>query len=411
MINQRIVLLTASVALTVTLSAQQQTDGITLTLAEATPLLLANCPELAAQEAEVRVAEGELLQSQAWDNPVVTVMHNVNNPVTHRYFEWGREGETDVQLSQRIFIGGQHRHAVRRNTSLYSSAQAALETTRREQIAELHATMIELDELRQKTAFYESQAEVLRKIMTAYAPQQDKGNVSPMEVTRIGGMLFMTQQELYENAVEMSCRQVRLKQMLGLSSDIIPVLEEPDHDSICALLLTDARAAERSDVRSLSLGAEAALHEIHLQKSNALPEVSLMGEWDKNGNIGRNFFAVGLSLTLPIFNRNQGNVRSAKARQQQAEVQYRQAVRSAEAEVERLEQQLRSQQAVTGQHDILAVQKTLMEQVAQQYMKRNISLLEFTAHMESCQQVMLAAVKGKASLRKTIVELKKAKGL
>ena len=222
--------------------------GRGVTLNEATQLLMANSPEIRLGEAEVKAAEGELRQSRAWANPEVTVMHNANNPVTHRYFETGREGETDVLLSQRIFIGGQRGSGVRQHKALYGSAVERLEHIRREQMAELHMTMIDVDALCKKIALHSKQTEVLQKILSAYSEQQAKGNISQMEVARIRALLFIAQKEQQECAADMHERQTQLKRMLGVSEDVKPVLTAINKDSIESLLQISAILQDRPDL-------------------------------------------------------------------------------------------------------------------------------------------------------------------
>ena len=71
--------------------------------------------------------------------------------------------------------------------------------------------------------------------------------------------------------------------------------------------------ADRPDMRAHRQSVAAAEHDIKLQRANAWPELKVTGGWDKNGSIGRNFFAVGIGLTLPVFNQNQGNIRAARS--------------------------------------------------------------------------------------------------
>ena len=52
--------------------------------------------------------------------------------------------------------------------------------------------------------------------------------------------------------------------------------------------------------------------DVRLQRSLAFPEVSVKGTYDKAGNFINDYWAIGLSVSLPIFNRNQGNIRAAK---------------------------------------------------------------------------------------------------
>ena len=57
------------------------------------------------------------------------------------------------------------------------------------------------------------------------------------------------------------------------------------------------------------------------EKADALSRIALNGEWDKNGSVGHNFFAVGATVSVPLWNRNQGNIRSAKAQHAQSTIE------------------------------------------------------------------------------------------
>ena len=72
---------------------------------------------------------------------------------------------------------------------------------------------------------------------------------------------------------------------------------------------------------------------------------------------------------------------------------------------------MRTLLALADAGDIEAEQTVVMEKATQQYLKRNLSLLEFSDLMESCRQTLLAAIDCQTDLQKAIVELKKAKGL
>lgn len=48
--------------------------------------------------------------------------------------------------------------------------------------------------------------------------------------------------------------------------------------------------------------------------------MAVQGEYDKNGSIGHNYFAVGLSVAVPLWSRNRGNIRSAQAALEQAAI-------------------------------------------------------------------------------------------
>ena len=68
---------------------------------------------LKASLLEIDAAKGQLKQAKAYDNPEVQLMHNVQNPINRKWFDTGHDGQTDIQVSQPIAIGGQHKNMLR----------------------------------------------------------------------------------------------------------------------------------------------------------------------------------------------------------------------------------------------------------------------------------------------------------
>lgn len=99
-------------------SAQQ-----VLTFARADSLLQHNL-QSQIDGKDVEAAKASLRQSRSYENPEVQLMHNLVNPTNHRWLDTGRTGEDDIQLSQPIDIGGQHKRIVEQNEALVKVAEA-----------------------------------------------------------------------------------------------------------------------------------------------------------------------------------------------------------------------------------------------------------------------------------------------
>lgn len=89
-------------------------------------------------------------------------------------------------------------------------------------------------------------------------------------------------------------------------------------------------AGQRSDIMMARNQAEQAKASLDVSKSQAWPEVHITGQYDRNAGYFPNYFAVGVSLSVPLFNRNQGNIRSAKARIARCEENYAGAIAKAQ---------------------------------------------------------------------------------
>ena len=382
-----------------------------MTFEEAAERLVENNHELKIKGNEILAANASLRQSKMWENPEVAVIHNINNPVSNKYFDFGREGETDVQVSQRIPLFGQRRNTVLRDSALLNVANGNRDVAKRQLVATLFQAMASLDGLLQKSELFDSQAELLTKILNAYTAQQSQGNVPAAETLRIKAMLFAAQKEIAENNTQISEYQTVIKSLIGFDENIKPIMPMLEKDSV--ILLIDSRIDVDSlpEIRALKAEQNAADHEANLQKSLAFPEVNILAEWDKNGNIGRNFFAAGVGLTVPIFNRNQGNIAAAKIRADEAQDVYNHQVKINKLSTENLENQARLLMDFYFSDNIADEQQNIMQNVANQYIKRNISITEFVSYNDAYCETLLALIESKTNFLIIISELKTAKGL
>lgn len=130
MMMKRYILLTL-IALTVTAAKAQEK---VMTIDEVDSLVTSNNLQLKASLLEVDAARAQLQQARKYDNPELQLMHNLQNPVNRKWLDTGHDGQTDIQFSQPLAIGGQHRSRVR-------LAQAALNADHANHDANILATM------------------------------------------------------------------------------------------------------------------------------------------------------------------------------------------------------------------------------------------------------------------------------
>lgn len=160
-------------------------EPIKVTVAEAWTRVKAHHALLKAKGKEVESARALLRQERLFENPEVAVSHNVNNPVTHRYFETNREGQTDIQLSQRIYIAGQRGQRIRKADAELRCAEADHDDATRLLRCDLIQQMVELAGAREKQAVVEREIASAQTILRAFEAQQQKGNVAAAEVMRL----------------------------------------------------------------------------------------------------------------------------------------------------------------------------------------------------------------------------------
>ena len=247
--------------------------------------------------------------------------------------------------------------------------------------------------------------------------QQEKGNISFMEISRLESMLFSLKKEKNERENELLTLRGELNVLLNLPGDTMvelsldeEVLKQLD---LSQLSFADLKAMvnERPDLKIARSTVSASRANLKLQKSMAFPEFSVKGNYDRAGNFINNYFAIGVSLSVPIFNRNQGNVKAARFSIQQAGAEQENAANRADMELytayASLESRRRKKKGMcltTSAYASLdkAVQlyqstnmelernfEKLIAGVNENFKKRNISLLEFIDYYDSYKETCI----------------------
>ena len=433
-----------------------QAQGRKMTIDEVDSLAALHNLQLKTLQLEVDAAEGQLAQARKYENPEVQLMHNIQNPLNRRWFDVGYDGQTDIQISQPIAIGGQYKNKVKQARASLNATRAGYQAEKMNVRREARTAFIDLYNAQQKLKVYDKEIASVEKIHKAFDEQAAKGNGSKMETFRIAAMLNQLRGEkmelmMQENNIQKDLRLLlNLKDETGMEAGMEAGMkaemkagmkagieaEMDENAAICGVaellvkmqaeLLAKMQAkkfpAQSSELSSLlqnhpeiiqaKYQEESAQHAIRVEKSEALPRISLNGEWDKNGSIGHNFFAVGATVSLPLWNRNQGNIRSAKAQYAQAAIERQQRENELQASF-RLHYQatLQNLNLVEEQKKQLSADiGQLLSAAEEQFLKRNISVIEFVDLYSSYRDTQFMLQDAKAQLLKSCEELKKYAG-
>lgn len=396
--NKRVILLSFILQVfTFNMRADDQTTK--LNLQEAGQRFTTCNLELIAERYNIDRAEAEVIQARLFENPVISLEQNVYNRLNGKYFDMGREGEAVVEVEQLIYIAGQRNKRVRVEKLNKEMAVYQFEEVLRTLRSELNSKFIELYYTGKSLSVYDKEIVYLQQLLEVMKEQNAKGNISLLEKSRIQALLLSLQQERNEASNQLISLQGDMKLLLGLnaSESFEPVFDESvlsqvDIASIPFIELNN-RLAERPDIKMAHTNIQVSRANVSLQKSLAFPEVSLKGSYDRAGNFCDNYFAIGLSVSVPIFNRNQGNIKSARLSVLQNT--NREELARKQAEKELFTSYARLEKAVklynTSNYELERDFETIIDGVNSNYRKRNISLLEFIdyyqAYKETCLQL------------------------
>ena len=374
-------------------------EEIRLSLDEATGRFLQCNLSLMAARYDISKAQAQVIQAGLFENPVVSLEQNVYNANNGKYFDVGPKGEAAIEVEQLIYLAGQRNKRVRLEKINQERSEYQFKEVLRTLHGELSEKFIALYYTRKSLAVYDRETDCLTTLLHSYKEQCVKGNVSLLEKSRLEALLLSLRQERNSLCDDEAVLQSDLRQLLGMSGEqtVNPEFDESVFERIdlekLSLADLSSRLADRPDVKFEEAGIRAFQADFKLQKSLAYPEVTLKGAYDRAGNFCDNYWAVGVSVSIPLFNRNQGNIKAARLsvlqQQSSAELVRCKADNELAVAYSRLARALNLYHTANGglEHDF----DRIIEGVNEEFRKRDISLLEFVdyyqAYKETCLQL------------------------
>lgn len=316
--RSRSVLLFASALLLVGLPGRAQTTASelkTITLEELQKMALQNNPTFRQSAANIQAAEGRKKQSGLYPNPTVGYQ---GEQIRGGSFHGGEQG---FFVQQDIVMGGK----LGLNRKIFDQELKQAETEAEEQrvrvVTNVRMSYIQALaaqqtlELRQNLSKLADDAvetsHQLANVGQADAPDVLESEVEAQQAQLAVTMAEQSQQRVWKAlAAVVGTPRLPLMKLEGKLEDTPPV----NTDELVEKIVTESPA-----VRIAELGVKRAEGALVRAKREPIPDLQLRGGLQQNGELLSNGRAVGLQgfadvgVRIPIFNRNQGNIATAKA--------------------------------------------------------------------------------------------------
>ena len=374
-----------------------QESPLQLSLKDAEKMFLERNLSLIAERYNIDKAQAQVTQARLFDNPVISLEQNVYNRLNGKYFDVGKEGEATAEIEQVINLAGQRNKRVRLEKVNKEIAEHQFEEVLRTLRSELNKTFVEICFSTRSIRIYDKEIESLSLLMKAFREQQNKGNISLLESSRLESLLLSLRKEKNEQENNLVNLRGELNLLLSLPAgqDIDLLLDDDILKQVDTAAVPfadmDNMLSVRPDLKMAHSNVTDAKANLKLQRSMAAPEFSIKGMYDRAGNFINNYFAVGVSVSVPIFNRNQGNIKSAKIDIMQNGKEEEYAIEKARMELYAAYSQLqKAVELYRSSNDELEHNfGRLIEGVNANFRKRNISMLEFIDYYQSYKETCL----------------------
>ena len=161
----------------------------------------------------------------------------------------------------------------------------------------------------------------MRKTVASTEAIYEKRSILLSEVLRLKSLLFSLENErlgLMNQISEIEHgMDILLRDTSGSASYFVPQLDRNAIDSLQVenIPLQDVFAAaleKRPDYRNSETQIQYEETNLSLQKAMRIPDITVGGTYSRAGNYIPDYYALTLSVDLPIFNRNQGNIEISK---------------------------------------------------------------------------------------------------
>ena len=282
-----------------------------LTLQRAIAMAMASNAELSAARRELEAAEGPVLQGSARPNPELSFLLEDTQRATRT---------TTLQINQSIELGGNRAARIDAAERGRDIAAAELATRR----ADLRATVVSAfhDVLlaQEHVKLASDSAELARRAAQAAGKRVQAGKVSPVEETKARVAEATARLDAAQAASALRLSRQRLAATWG---DAVPRFEHvSDHvdapDDLAPPLTLEALSARLTASPSLrraqiEVQRRSALSD--LERARRTPDLTVSVGVKRDEQLGRNQAVIGLSMPLPLFDRNQGNLLEALRRE------------------------------------------------------------------------------------------------
>lgn len=403
MVNQtlklsKLLLCVTLLGFTATVSAQVS-DTLQLTLPQAEQLFLKNNYQLIAQNYQTDQAKADIITARLFDNPVLSAETQLYNPETKRFFETSKtNGEYQASISQLVKLAGKRNKNIQVASVGVKLAEYQYFDLMRTLRYNLRSNFYKTYYAQQSAKLYQQQIGSLKKLLSASEEQLTAGNLAMKDIIRIKSLVYSLQTEYnnLENSIE--DMETDLKLMTNIKPErtlrlTVDPSEEQHYqiDGTVYTSLLDSARANRADLKLAQAGITYAEKSLLVQKANAVPDVQFSLNYDMQGSYPRNYTGLGLSIPLPLFNRNQGEIKKAKIAIDAGKNLLNQQESSLENEVfNSYKTALRTETLYRGfDKNFNTDFDKLITEVIKNFKSRNLSLIEFMDFYDSYKDNVL----------------------
>jgi cobalt-zinc-cadmium efflux system outer membrane protein len=292
--------------------------------------------DLIGARQRVAIAQGNLIQARLRPNPQLKTEYG-----STRFLSAAPDPEYDLSagITQLFETGGKRGKRIAVAELELAQAKAQVVTLERQVAADIRASYAralaagrQLDTLERLIRAAEEQV----RITTV---RLNEGDVAPLDLNLVRNETDRLRAQVIKTRADLEGEFISLRALAGYELTeplrIAPLPDRPPRLDLSLLELTGMALRERTDLQAARLGEQAAAARIRLAQSQAVPNVSGSASYSRTRRVTEfpevlgvgparqieNSLVFGVTIDLPVFSRNQGQIASAMGEREQARAQ------------------------------------------------------------------------------------------
>jgi cobalt-zinc-cadmium efflux system outer membrane protein len=283
-----------------------------ISLPQALQRALAASPRLTAAERDVGIASGLKVQAGALPNPELSF--ELDNALGSGPFRGFRSAETNLQLSELVELGGKRDARLAAGEAGIGTAVWQRRATRLEVLSETAIAFITVVSAQRRIEIFDEEIASLDQLIPLLQRRVQEGASSPAETLRaqVAADLFRVDRERARTQLATARRDLAI--LMGDSSPMFgeavgrlaTVGQPPPFQAVIRAIEANPQLMRWTAVTAQRNA------ELILARLKPIPDLHLAAGWRHFQNTGDDAVRLGVSIPLPVFDQNTGNVIAAE---------------------------------------------------------------------------------------------------
>jgi outer membrane protein, heavy metal efflux system len=284
----------------------------TLTMGAALQRALAASPRLTAAERDIGIARGQRIQAGALINPDVS--YELDDALGSGNYRALRSASSTLQVSQMFELWGKRDARIAAGQAGLDAAAIGRQAVRLEILSETAIAFVSVLGLQRRIEILDEQVEAIDKLTPLLQRRVDAGASSIAETGRaeVASALVKADRERTKSALATARRELAVlmgdvaPKFAAVSGRLDAVGRPPSFQSVVAAIDANPQL-----VRWKAVFAQRNA-ELLLARLRPYPDVTVAAGWRRYHDTNDNAVRLSVSVPIPIFDQNQGNILSAQ---------------------------------------------------------------------------------------------------